>query len=325
MTLLARVKPIMFVVAKLAMSAGAIYFLLQRVNIQQVLSFRVVNFPALALAVLAAMGLVFLQAVRWYLVANSSGIAINLRKAIIAVWFGHFLNNLLPTSTAGDVVRNYTLKYESGAQGRWVGVLITEKFAAMFTALIVATSTALVAGLPGMPREVTLLVILVLAAMMAGYLCLWFIKKAFSSHLSHRIRTYLAETIAAIATLASTSLGRWALICSLAVNLGMAMIFYMSSVIVGVHVDLSYCFFVVPVFSVIASLPISYGGWGVRELSGVHLLGLLGIASDAAFAVTVVYGVINLLSCIPGLLAGRIFVKSTKLQRSAHKIGTVRR
>ncbi|MBD9443995.1 lysylphosphatidylglycerol synthase transmembrane domain-containing protein [Rhizobium sp. RHZ01] len=312
-----RTKTVMLAAIKVAITAGAIYLLLHRVDIQQVLTFRVVSVAALVSTLAAAMLLVFIQAVRWYLIANAVGIPIRVSKAIVAVWFGHFLNNLLPTSTAGDLVRNFTLRYEGGQQGQWLAIFVAEKFAAMLTALIIASWSAATNALPGMPWEVKFLVAAVLVAMLVGYASLAIVGKLLSRHLSPRLRIYLSEIVSAIGTLVATPLGRYALVCSAIINLGMAMIFFMASIVVGVRLDIGTCLFVVPVFSVIASLPISYGGWGIRELSGVHLLGFVGIASDAAFAVTAVYGIVNLLSCLPGLFAGRIFVRSAKVQRSA--------
>ncbi len=59
---------------------------------------------------------------------------------------------------------------------------------------------------------------------------------------------------------------------------------------------------VVPFVSLIAALPISIGGWGVREGAFVFGLGLLGVSAEAAFMISVEVGVMSLLSsCLIGL------------------------
>ena len=50
-----------------------------------------------------------------------------------------------------------------------------------------------------------------------------------------------------------------------------------------------------------ATVPISVAGWGVREGALVFLFGLYGIRSDAAFAVSVLYGLSLSLMSVPGL------------------------
>jgi Lysylphosphatidylglycerol synthase TM region/O-Antigen ligase len=44
-----------------------------------------------------------------------------------------------------------------------------------------------------------------------------------------------------------------------------------------------------------ASLPISFSGWGMRELSAIIAMGTIGVAADAAFAVAAMVGVISIL------------------------------
>ena len=50
----------------------------------------------------------------------------------------------------------------------------------------------------------------------------------------------------------------------------------------------------------IAALPISLAGWGVREISFVTLLGLLGVDREAALLLSVEFGIIGTLMSLPG-------------------------
>jgi glycosyltransferase involved in cell wall biosynthesis/uncharacterized membrane protein YbhN (UPF0104 family) len=53
-----------------------------------------------------------------------------------------------------------------------------------------------------------------------------------------------------------------------------------------------------------ASLPISFGGWGLRELSAAHALALVGVPTAEAVAVGLAVGVIStLITIIPGAIA----------------------
>ena len=45
-----------------------------------------------------------------------------------------------------------------------------------------------------------------------------------------------------------------------------------------------------------ASIPISFAGWGVRELSAVAALGMIGLSADAAFVVAVMIGLLSLIA-----------------------------
>lgn len=52
---------------------------------------------------------------------------------------------------------------------------------------------------------------------------------------------------------------------------------------------------VLPIITLVASLPISFGGWGVREGAFIYGLGLLGIPMETAFLISVQTGLIGLL------------------------------
>lgn len=52
------------------------------------------------------------------------------------------------------------------------------------------------------------------------------------------------------------------------------------------------------VIAFVASLPISFAGWGVRELSAVVVLGLVGIQSGAALLISIIMGTLALVSLL---------------------------
>ena len=57
---------------------------------------------------------------------------------------------------------------------------------------------------------------------------------------------------------------------------------------------------VTSIMTLIVALPISVAGWGVREISLVALLGLLGVDREAALALSVELGLISTLLSLPG-------------------------
>jgi glycosyltransferase 2 family protein len=57
---------------------------------------------------------------------------------------------------------------------------------------------------------------------------------------------------------------------------------------------------VTSMMTLVVALPISVAGWGVREVSLVALLGLLGVDREAALALSVELGLLNTLLSLPG-------------------------
>lgn len=72
----------------------------------------------------------------------------------------------------------------------------------------------------------------------------------------------------------------------------------------GVHVPLLLLLAVQPIVVVMASLPVSFGGWGVREGSMVVSLGALGVSAEKALAISVLYGLTGVAATL--LVAGLV-------------------
>ena len=57
---------------------------------------------------------------------------------------------------------------------------------------------------------------------------------------------------------------------------------------------------VVAVMLIVAAIPVSLAGWGVREVAAVTLLRTVGVPAESAVAVSVCFGVVLLLASLPG-------------------------
>jgi uncharacterized membrane protein YbhN (UPF0104 family) len=50
-------------------------------------------------------------------------------------------------------------------------------------------------------------------------------------------------------------------------------------------------------------LPISVGGWGVRELMAVTMLAAVGVPGPQALSASIVLGIVQMIACLPGSVA----------------------
>ena len=79
------------------------------------------------------------------------------------------------------------------------------------------------------------------------------------------------------------------------------LIYVISAISLGLNID--YFAFMVfsPIILFSMTLPISIGGWGIRELTALLLSLLLGLSASASISVSIIYGILNLLCSLPGL------------------------
>jgi hypothetical protein len=72
-----------------------------------------------------------------------------------------------------------------------------------------------------------------------------------------------------------------------------------------------------PPVMLIASLPISISGWGVREGAMMVAFGLLDVPKEAALALSVQFALLGYLAATPGALAWLIEVNARANKRTS--------
>lgn len=104
--------------------------------------------------------------------------------------------------------------------------------------------------------------------------------------------------------------------------------FFASIYCLSVSADVSLTFLemmtVLPIISLVAALPISIGGWGVRESAFIYGLGLLGVPMETAFLISVQVGLISMVATIiagiPAIMASDVPLLSPRSKMLAHKV-----
>jgi hypothetical protein len=82
------------------------------------------------------------------------------------------------------------------------------------------------------------------------------------------------------------------------IALGMATFSMAASL--GIKVSLLDCIVLMQPVALLANLPISVGGWGVRETAVILMFGLIGVPSSAALVLSLQLGLLALLVVLPG-------------------------
>jgi hypothetical protein len=68
-----------------------------------------------------------------------------------------------------------------------------------------------------------------------------------------------------------------------------------------------------PMVLLVSSLPVTPGGWGVREGAMALALAPLGVPIEASVSVSVTYGVLAICACIPSVLMYLTLRETTQL------------
>ena len=100
----------------------------------------------------------------------------------------------------------------------------------------------------------------------------------------------------------------------LLVHVSSVAIFWTAILMLNGSVGFGLCLLIVPAAILIASIPISLGGWGLREGTLVAGFSLVGVPPDVVVAASVLYGVSGIVS---GLIGLGIYLALHRHQRTA--------
>lgn len=269
-----------------------------------------------ALALLAVQVQVLVSALRWRFTARRLGQALPLGRAVAEYYLASLLNQILPGGVAGDAVRVLRSSRERGGErrtARAAQAVVLERLSGQVVLLGAALAGVLLAplvygrDLPGRWTPLVLAGVLLLAVLLGLALT--------------RARGRAAGFIATMGpALGEAFFRRGAplvqLASSLVVVAAYLAAFALAGAAVGAPLGLGAALLLVPLVLLSMLLPVSVGGWGVREGAAAAILPVAGLGAQDAVAASLVYGLASLLGAMPGLLVLLRFAVARRRRRA---------
>ena len=294
-------------VFKFGVSAGLVWYLIEKIGGSNVVERAIELSPnVLFISIFLIIAQSFFAALRWALIIKAIGHNLSLMKAIAITFVSLFFSQFLPASVGGDAVRMWQSKKAGLPFNKAVTSVILERFVSL---LSVATLSLMM--LPVLTRHLPnpLMfqgsILITIGGLCALAILLFFDSLPIAWHRWRLVRgvAELAQDTRAIvkqplrsASMVLTALIGQFLLATAAYSLAQGM---------GVGVSLIDFIAIMPAVVLVSSLPISVAGWGVRELAMVTALGLVGVSSDAAVAISVILALTASVASLPG---GFLFV-----------------
>ncbi len=307
---------------KIAISSFLLWLVLRRFD-PAVLRTQVENTSLRALVL--PFGIVLLShllgAVQWGWLVRTSGLAVAGRRLAALYWTGLFFNHFGIGNIGGDVYKIYALGKREGALGRVAGATIVDRVigaAALCALALIASGAALWHGTVPGPLSLWVLGVSALTLAAAAVVLHPRVGGELEGVLQRlplggagarlvRLMGYLGEYrkrggVLHGVFLLSLAIQAARVIAHFCVGLGLGWNLHAS--------DLGKFFLVIPVLGLLIALPISIGGWGVREWAGVALFAPLGQSGEEAvtllaltallaFAISTAGGAVVLLGGVP--------------------------
>lgn len=227
------------------------------------------------------------------------GFATSVRAHFVGLWF----NQVLPTGLGGDVVKIAMIKGQTGLDIAVRAVVIDRVSGLMILMFMLLMQLPLYIAYMGDSNWVTWIG-LMSAVSFFGVLVLARLAHAMQGNANVRFGMHHLIKLMADIWIFRKRQPLWEQFwTSLVVHVNGIVVFGLVGYALGLTVDPVLFFLMVPLVFLVALLPFSFAGWGVREAGAVWVFAMIGIPREGALGMSIVFGVLMLIAGLPGLLA----------------------
>lgn len=287
-------------VIKICVSVGLLALLIYVLDFQESLAaLKQIDVAYLIVAFLLFQVTLVIRAFRWRALLRAVSVDVPYHRLLYLYYVGTFFNTFLPSGFGGDAIKMFELGRYSQRASESVGTVLVDRVAGL-AVLCAMGLVVLPFAYPLLPRDA---VLLLLVASGGGVLATWLLfQKRLANWLLSlmpgAIRQKLEGLYEAIHTCGTGAIWR-AMLISVLFNVILFTVNYFLALSLDVH--LSYVYFVafMPVLSLSMLIP-SVGALGTREGAYVLTFGSAGVSEPIAFAMSLGFYVVNVLTGIIG-------------------------
>jgi glycosyltransferase 2 family protein len=245
---------------------------------------------------------VFVVGARWWLLLRRLGVeALSLGYAMAGTYASVFVGQATPGAIGVDAVRGWLCYARGVALRTTIMSLVTDRLVAL-VGLVGVSAAVWYWQFDVAVRSVGWQIAILAAIVAAGAAFVFWLMPALTESLAKRLPLLckLRELVAIVRFTALSRAGAAGLLLScvvVALTVNAVVLFAHGF---GVALAPSVGYLVVPIAIVFSSLPISIGGWGVREASLSYGFILFGLKADDAALLGLALGIGILLASLPG-------------------------
>jgi glycosyltransferase 2 family protein len=291
----------LFVVCKILVTVVSAVIIFQIISTEKfVANLRQTNITWFWAAVILNVFIQAVSALRFSYVAQTLNAKLKYAYALRVHFIGLWFNQIFPTGLGGDVVKAALLSRGVGG-GRAIRIAVLDRISGlvflMFSILLLLivyqrflnnTSITFMLAMLSLGFFLTVIVLMATAVRVGSILhgkAIVAFFAVFSDLNRFRSGKALYQQIWTSAIIHFNGIATYFL---LAKSLGMdpgVVIFAL----------------LVPLVFLVALVPVSFAGWGLRELGAVSIFGWVGISSEQALALSVLFGFLMIVVALPGL------------------------
>lgn len=271
---------------KFVLTVAFIWFVYTQIDLQSLLAtLKKTHLHWLFLALFIYVLNRFLISLRWKVILTAYGFPITFLKVAKIIFVSMPAGFITPGGAGADLARGYQLSKQHGGTADVAGSIVIDRLIGLYSMFFVAIAAAFISPpLRYLEETKIVLSLCVLALVFGGLVGVWILKK-----FGHRINLSFSPKLdSLVKKLVNALVGNNVLqktfipitLISLVIQLGRCVLFYVIFLSLGVQLDFVYFLVLIPLVYIFLFLPISLGGFGMREASLLVLFAQLGVREE---------------------------------------------
>ncbi len=248
-------------------------------------------------------------AFQWGVILKFHNVILAFSGTLSRYFMGLFFNFILPGFVGGDVIRIYKTAIVSGSATQAFSSTLADRVLGLLVLILFSFFAFILMPIETAYRALPVAVIMFLA--LAGFLCVFvfkpagrFIYRIFGKFIPHGITKKLGAVYMEMHELTRSPFTLLTIIIlSFIIQFLRIAVHYVCGMAVGIELDFGYYALFVPLMAIMASLPISVGGFGVREAFAVVLFRAVGLDEEIILSYSLLATFSAFIGSIPGGIA----------------------
>ena len=296
-------------IIKLLITIAIFYFLFQHIDFYELWGFLAKSHGGwILVALIMQLTSTYLAAYRWFKISQLLVFKEKLSFYVQSYFKGTFFNQVLPSSIGGDAVRMLDLTNKNyDKKEAFYGVFVDRVVG--LVGLLVLNLLASILFYGTFEADFSQLIIFITLSGIIGFSALFQLEKiTFLANykflnLFHR----LARRLNALYTSKMLLLKHIAI--SVIVHFFSVLTMYGLSLSLGLDLSFQTLLIAVPPVFLLTIVPVSLAGWGIREGAMIGIFMLVGANETKILAMSILYGLLLIISALPG---SYFWIKSKK-------------
>jgi glycosyltransferase 2 family protein len=243
-----------------------------------------------------------LGAVRWFFILRYMGMGFELRQIIYWTYIATFFNQLLPATVGGDGLRVYFASRNGASLKRLLYSVVLDR-----VAMFISLAILLVIFAPWFISQLTNVSLMGIQALLGCAVVVALILLMTADQLPIKLSKFppikwLGE-LSQDARLLLLTINSCLVITALSFTSLLIIMISMWLFVVSFGAVNTTAFEFLPLMPPVvaaSTLPISFGGWGTREIAMVSVCASIGISAEVAILSSVWLGIASILTNLPG-------------------------